>query len=58
MQARGAWGTRHVCNWVKATTLLQKHEKLDWHLAAVEKQALSLAVMDHGNVAEQYSGRK
>ena len=51
-------GTRPVCNWVKATSLLQKHEKLDWHLAVVEKQALSLAVMDHGTAAEQYSGRK
>ena len=26
-----------------------KHDISDWHLAAVEKQALSLAVMDHGN---------
>ena len=56
--SRRGLGTRPVCNWVQATSLLQKHEKLDWHLAVVEKQALSLAVMDHGTAAEQYSGRK
>ena len=45
-KCRVAWVTRPASNWVKATSLLLKHEKSDWHLAAVEKQALSLAVTE------------
>ena len=41
-QARGALFTRPVKNWVKATKLLAKHEKGEWHLAAIEAQALSV----------------
>ena len=37
VQARGAWVTRPVSNWVKATALLKKHDKSEWHVAAVEK---------------------
>ena len=37
-QACGAWVTRTVNNWIKATTLLSKHEKSEWHLASVEKK--------------------
>ena len=37
VQARGAWVTRPINNWVKATALLSKHERSEWHLAAVEK---------------------
>lgn len=29
--ARGAWVTKPVNNWVKATELLRQHEKSDWH---------------------------
>ena len=58
LQARGAWVTRPISNWVKVTSLLLKDEKSDWHLAAVEKQALSLAVTDHGTVAEQLVAAK
>ncbi len=53
VQARGAWVTRPVDNWVKATALLTKHEKSDWHLAAVEKRALSQSAEEHGDVVEQ-----
>ena len=48
VQAKGAWVTRPVKNWVKATALLVKHEKSDWHRAAVEKQAMA----QHGDVAD------
>ena len=41
-QAKGAWITRPVSNWVKATTLLANHDKSDWHKAAMEKRSLSL----------------
>ena len=51
-QARGAWITRGINNWVKATTLLAKHEKSDWHKAAVEKMALSQSAEEHGSVVE------
>ena len=53
VQAKGAWVTRPVCNWVKATSLLAKHCKSDWHKAALEKQKLSLLTRKHGSVVEQ-----
>ena len=53
VQAKGAWVTRPVCNWVKATSLLAKHGKSDWHKAALEKQKLSLLTGKHGGVVEQ-----
>ena len=53
VQAKGAWVTRPVCNWVKATSLLAKHGKADWHKAALEKQKLSLLADKHGGVVEQ-----
>ena len=52
VQARGAWVSRPVDNWVKATALLKKHEKSEWHLAAVEKKALSLSAQSHGDVVD------
>ena len=52
VQARGAWVTRPVNNWVKATALLTKHVKSDWHLAAVEKMAFSQSASQHGDVVE------
>ena len=42
-----------MCNWVKATSLLAKHEKSEWHLAATEKRALSQLTEKHGDVVEQ-----
>lgn len=53
VHAKGAWVTRPVNNWVKATTLLAKHDKSDWHKAAMEKQSLSLLTQKHGSVVEQ-----
>ena len=50
-QARGAWVTRPVNNWPKASVLLAKHSKSDWHLVALERRALSQAV--EANVLEQ-----
>ena len=37
VQAQGAWVTRPINNWVKATALLSRHEKSEWHLAGVKK---------------------
>ncbi len=34
VQARGAWVTRPISNWVKATELLSKHENSEWHLGS------------------------
>ena len=54
VQAHGAWVTRPISNWVKATELLSKHERSEWHLASVEAQALAeSARCDHGDVIEQ-----
>ena len=39
VQARGAWVQHPVANWVKATELLNKHEKSEWHKVAFEKHA-------------------
>ena len=44
--------TRPVNNWVKATALLTKHEKSDWHLAVVEKRVMSQSTKEHGDVVE------
>ena len=55
---RGLGNYRHISNWVKATSLLLKHEKSDWHLVAVEMQALSLAVMDYGTIEEHLVAAK
>lgn len=52
IQAKGAWVTRPVSNWVKATTMLAKH-KSDWHKAAIEKRSLSLLSQKRGSVVEQ-----
>ena len=52
VQARGARVTRPVNNWVKTTTLLNNHEKSEWHLAAVEKGALNQSVQEHGDVVD------
>ena len=54
VQAKGAWVTRPVSNWVKATALLSKHNKSEWHKAAVEKQKPSLLHEKHsGGIVEQ-----
>ena len=50
---KGAWVIRPVSKWVKATNLLAKHNKSDWHKAAVEKQKLSLLTEKHGSIVEQ-----
>ena len=42
VQAKGAWVTRPVSNWVKATSLLAKHDKSEWHKAAIEKRSMSV----------------
>ena len=52
-QARGAWVTRPVKNWAKATELLAKHEKGKWYLASVEAQAWSGLAEKHGDVMGQ-----
>ena len=33
VQARGAWVTRAINNWPKATDLLKKHESSEWHFS-------------------------
>ena len=51
--ARGAWTSRPVHNWVKATELLKKHEQSDWHLASVEAQALAESAKRKGDIVER-----
>lgn len=51
--ACGAWTTRPINNWVKATELLNKHEKSDWHLASVEAQVLAESAKRRGDVVER-----
>lgn len=52
-QAHGAWVTRPICNWVKATELLAKHEKSDWHRASVEASAMAEMAKKQGDIIEQ-----
>ena len=53
VEAKCAWVTRPVSNWVKATALLAKHNKSDWHKAAVEKQKFSLLIEKRGGIVKQ-----
>ena len=53
VQARGAWVTRRINNWVKAKILLIQHEKSDWHRAAVETNVHSQSTEECGDVMEQ-----
>ena len=52
VQAKGAWVTRPVNNWAKATTLLANHEKSEWHLSAVERRAFSQSAEKRSDVIE------
>ena len=52
-QARGAWVQRPVTNWVKATELLNKHEKSEWHKIAFEKNVLAEATAKHGDILQR-----
>ena len=51
--ARGAWVSKPISNWVKATELLRQHEKSEWHLAAVEVQALASSTQTLGDIIER-----
>ncbi len=52
--ARGAWVTKPISNWVKATELLKQHEMSEWHLASVEVQVMaSLASTSGGTIADR-----
>ena len=53
--ARGAWVSKPISNWVKATELLRQHEKSEWHLAAVEVQALASSAQTSGDIIERIS---
>ena len=50
-QAHGAWVTWPI--WVKATELLAKHEKSDWHRASVQASALAEMAKKQGDIIEQ-----
>lgn len=52
VQAQGAWVSRPVNNWVKATSLLRKHELAEWHLASVEKKIMFQSSVE-GDVVQQ-----
>ena len=52
VQAEGAWVTRPVNDWAKATTLLANHEKSVCHLAAEEKRAFSQSAENRSDVIE------
>lgn len=51
--ARGAWVSKPINNWAKATELLRQHEGSDWHLASVEAQALASVACRTGDVVER-----
>ena len=52
--ACGAWTSKPVKNWIKATELLRQHEKSEYSLASVEVQAMSsLASTSGNNIMEQ-----
>ncbi len=53
--ARGAWVSKPVANWVKATELLRQHERSEWHLAAVEVKALASVAQTSGDIIERMS---
>ena len=53
VRARGAWVQHPVTNWVKATELLNKHEKSEWHKVALEKQMLAEAATIHGDILQR-----
>ena len=53
VQVRGAWVTRAINNWPKATDLLKKHESSEWHLAALEAQGMALLGQKTGNVLDR-----
>ena len=53
VQARGAWVQHPVSNWVKATELLNKHEKSKWHKVAFEKHMLAEAAAKHGDILQR-----
>ena len=53
VQAHGAWVQRPVANWVKATELLNKHEKSEWHKVAFEKHMLAGAAAKHGDILQR-----
>ena len=48
----GAWVTRPISNWAKATQMLTKHGKSEWHLASVEAHTLSEMTRKSGDVVE------
>ena len=50
VQTRGAWVTRAINNWPKATDL---HESSEWHLAALEAQGMALLGQKTGNVLDR-----
>lgn len=52
VQARGAWVSRAINNWVKATELLSKHDKSEWHLAALEAQGMAESAMQTGDIVD------
>ena len=53
VQARGAWVQRPVANWVKATELLNKHDKSEWHKVALEKRMVVEGATIHGDILQR-----
>ena len=45
----GAWITKPVCNWSKATELLTKHDASDWHKASLIASSLA----EKGDIIQQ-----
>ena len=52
-QSHGAWVTRAIRNWGKATELFSNHERSEWHRASVEAQVLSETAEKHGDVMDK-----
>ena len=52
VQTHGAWVTRAINNWQKATDLLKKHENSEWHIAALETQIMTELAKQSGDVMD------
>ena len=53
-QARGAWVSRGINDWSRATEDLRVHEHSNWHTEATEKKLMAEQAERHGNVIQQH----
>lgn len=53
VQARATWVQHPINNWTKATELLNKHTKSEWHKAAIEKEVFAQMAGKLGDIVER-----